>query len=108
MVTHPPVFAVGEQALVFLAGTSGRLPSVVGGEAGKRHIQVGEDGEETILPGFTLSEVGAQGTTGLSTLDDLAAVCPGLPQPPKLGSKARRADLVGIARRLGTPALAGL
>ncbi len=78
MVTHSPVFAVGEQALVFLAGASGRLPSVVGGEAGKRHVQVGEDGAETILPGFTVSEVGAGGTTGLSTLDDLAAVMPRL------------------------------
>lgn len=78
MVTHSPVFAVGEQALVFLAGASGRLPSVVAGEAGKRHIQVGEDGEEAILPGFTLSGVGAGGTTGLTTLDDLAAVLPRL------------------------------
>ena len=34
-VTHSPVFAVGENALIFLAGESGRLPRVVAGEAGK-------------------------------------------------------------------------
>ncbi len=78
MVTHSPVFAVGEQALVFLTGDSGRLPRVVAGEAGKRHIRIGEDGEETILPGFALSEAGAGGMTGLSTLDELASAMPGL------------------------------
>ena len=45
MVTHSPVFAIGDQALVFLTGKSGRLPQVVAGEAGKRHIRVTEDGE---------------------------------------------------------------
>ena len=74
-VTHSPVFAVGEHALVFLTGESGRLPRVVAGEAGKRHIRAGEDGEQTILPGFAVS---AGGTTGLSTLDDLAAAMPRL------------------------------
>ena len=34
-VTHSPQFAVGERALVFLAGESGRLPRVVAGEAGE-------------------------------------------------------------------------
>jgi hypothetical protein len=77
-VTHQPVFAIGERALVFLSGASGRLPRVVGGEAGKRHIRVGEDGEQTILPGFALSEVGPGDRTGLSTLDDVAAALPGL------------------------------
>ena len=78
MVTHSPVFAIGEQALVFLAGASGRLPSVVAGEAGKRHIRIEDDGEATILPGFARSDVGAGDTTGLSTLDDLAAALPKL------------------------------
>ena len=77
-VTHSPVFSVGEQALVFLAGESGRLPRVVAGEAGKRHIRTGENGEQTIPPGFALSDGGAGGTTGLGTLDDLAAAMPGL------------------------------
>ena len=77
-VTHSPVFAVGEQALVFLAGDSGRLPRVVAGEAGKRHLRVGDDGEQTILPGFAVSEGGIAGITGLSTLDDLAMALPRL------------------------------
>lgn len=78
MVTHSPRFAIGERALVFLAGESGRLPRVVGGEAGKRHLRPGEDGAETILPGFALSEVRAGESRGLSTLDDLAAALPRL------------------------------
>ena len=78
MVTHSPVFTIGEHTLVFLAGDSGRLPRVVAGEAGKRHVRVGEDGEETILPGFAVSEGRAGGITGLSTLDDLAVAMPGL------------------------------
>jgi len=77
-VTHSPIFAIGERALVFLAGDSGRLPEVVAGEAGKRHIRLGGDGQETILPGFALFEAGADRVTGLSTLDDLARAMPGL------------------------------
>ena len=78
MVTHSPVLSVGEQALVFLAGDSGRLPRVVAGEAGKRHIRVGDDGEQTILPGFALSQFGAGTMTGLGTLDELARAMPRL------------------------------
>ena len=78
MVTHSPVFAVGEHTLVFLAGESGRLPEVVAGEAGKRHIRISDDSEETILPGFAVSEPGTGRTAGLDTLDDLAAAMPRL------------------------------
>lgn len=78
MVTHSPVFAIGEQALVFLDGDSGRLPRVVAGEAGKRHIRIADDGEQTILPGFAVSVPGADRTAGLDTLDDLAAAMPRL------------------------------
>ena len=77
-VTHSPVFAVGEHALVFLTGESGRLPRVVAGEAGKRHIRTGADGAQTILPGFAVSDGGVGGTTGIGTLDDLAATMPEL------------------------------
>lgn len=74
MVTHSPRFSVGERALVFLSGESGRLPRVVAGEAGKRHLREGEDGQELILPAFALSE-GAGGTASLiSDLEDLATV----------------------------------
>ena len=78
-VTHSPVFSVGERALVFLAGEGGRLPRVVGGEAGKRHLRTGEDGEAVILPGFALSGPGAGGRTELRNLDDLANALPRLP-----------------------------
>ena len=75
---HVPVFSVGEAALVFLAGDSGRLPRVVAGEAGKRHLRTGEDGEELILPGFVLYGAGDGGRTELNTLDDLAGALPRL------------------------------
>lgn len=77
-VTHVPVFGVGERALVFLAGESGRLPRVVAGEAGKRHIRAGEDGEEAILPGFAVAGPGAGGRTPLRTLGDLDIAIRGL------------------------------
>ena len=78
MVTHSPVFAIGEKALVFLTGDGGRLLRLVGGEAGKRHIRIGEDGEEVFLPGFPLSGAGTGGRTRLSTLDELAGAMPRL------------------------------
>ena len=77
-VTHVPVFSVGEKALVFLAGDSGRLPRVVAGEAGKRHLQTGDDGEELILPGFVLSGARDGGMTELTTLNELAGALPRL------------------------------
>ena len=78
MVTHSAVFSVGERALVFLRGDSGRLPQVVAGEAGKRHLRMGEDGGQVILPGFALDEAGSGAMVGLDTLDDLGRAMPGL------------------------------
>lgn len=72
MVTHSPRFSVGERALVFLAGESGRLPRVVAGEAGKRHLREGDDGQELILPGFALSEGTGGAASQISDLEDLA------------------------------------
>lgn len=72
MVTHSPRFSVGERALVFLAGESGRLPRVVAGEAGKRHLRGGEDGRELILPAFALSEGPGGAASQISDLEDLA------------------------------------
>ena len=69
--THSAQFQVGERALVFLAGASGRLPRVTSGEAGKRHLRTGEDGRDRILPGFALAEPDSGGV-GFDTLDDLA------------------------------------
>lgn len=74
--THSAQFMVGERALVFLTGESGRLPRVTSGEAGKRHLRTGEDGSDRILPGFALVE-SDPGRTGFDTLDDLAAALSG-------------------------------
>ena len=74
--THSAQFTVGERALVFLAGESGRLPRVTSGEAGKRHLRTDEDGSDRILPGFALVE-SDPGRTGFDTLDDLAAALAG-------------------------------
>lgn len=71
-VTHSRVFSIGERTLVFLAGDNGRLPRMVAGEAGKRHLRIGDDGQGWILPGFVVSEDGNGGVTELATLDDLA------------------------------------
>lgn len=71
IATHSAQFMVGERALVFLTGASGRLPRVTAGEAGKRHLRTGEDGTDRILPGFALSEPSPAGA-GFDTLDDLA------------------------------------
>ena len=69
--THSAQFMVGERALVFLTGESGRLPRVTSGEAGKRHLRTDGDGTDRILPGFALAEPNSGGM-GFDTLDDLA------------------------------------
>jgi len=74
--THSAQFMVGERALVFLTGESGRLPRVTSGEAGKRHLRTGEDGTDRILPGFALAE-SDPGRMGFDTLDHLAAALSG-------------------------------
>ena len=71
IATHSAQFMVGERALVFLSGESGRLPRVTSGEAGKRHLRTDDDGGDRILPGFALAE-SDRGGIGLDTLDDLA------------------------------------
>ena len=74
--THSAQFMVGERALVFLTGESGRLPRVTSGEAGKRHLRTDEDGIDRILPGFALAAPDSGGM-GFDTLDDLAAALSG-------------------------------
>ena len=69
--THSAQFIVGERALVFLAGESGRLPRVTSGEAGKRHLRTDEHGTDRILPGFALAGSDPR-DGGFDTLDDLA------------------------------------
>ena len=76
IATHSAQFMMGERALVFLSGESGRLPRVTAGEAGKRHLRTDDDGTERILPGFALSESGVA-PGGFDTLDDLAEALSG-------------------------------
>lgn len=76
IATHSAQFLMGERALVFLTGESGRLPRVTAGEAGKRHLRTEDDGTERILPGFALSEASDFGA-GFDTLDDLAEALSG-------------------------------
>ena len=71
IATHSAQFSVGERALVFLSGESGRLPHVTSGEAGKRHLRADENDADRILPGFALDESGGR-NEGFDTLDDLA------------------------------------
>ena len=71
IATHSAQFTVGERALVFLSGASGRLPRVTSGEAGKRYLRTDESGADRILPGFLL-DAPAGGNEGLDNLDDLA------------------------------------
>ena len=78
LVTHSPRFSVGERSLVFLGRPKGLLPRVVGGQAGKRHIRVEEDGSQTIFPGFSLANSAAGTSENLNTLDELAVVVPRL------------------------------
>ena len=74
--THSAQFMVGERALVFLTGESGRLPRVTSGEAGKRHLRTDDDGSDRILPGFALAE-SDRGGMGFDTLDELARALSG-------------------------------
>ena len=71
MATHSPQFRVGERALVFLTGASGRLPRVTSGEAGKRHLRTDGDGADRILPSFVREASGGAGAR-FDTLDELA------------------------------------
>ena len=76
IATHSAQFMMGERAVVFLTGESGRLPRVTAGEAGKRHLRTEADGSQRVLPGFALS--GAKGhSVGFDTLDDLAEALSG-------------------------------
>ena len=51
MVSEMPRFSIGERVVVFLRGSGGRLPSVVGGPEGKIALDAGpgeEDGEHAL------------------------------------------------------------
>ena len=70
MVSEMPHFRVGEETVVFLRGTRGRLPSVLGGPEGKMPLSRREDGTLALLfPIQAASSSGAHETS--HDLDDL-------------------------------------
>ena len=77
-VTHTPRFELGERALVFLRSGGGRLPTVVGMEAGKRHLAADEDGSERIRPEFHWNPGDAGPAVALATVEELATALPRL------------------------------
>lgn len=70
MVSEMPHFRVGEETVVFLRGTRGRLPSVLGGSEGKLPLSRGEDGDLALL--FPIRTPSPDGSTAVThRLDDL-------------------------------------
>ena len=70
MVSEMPHFREGESTVVFLRGTRGRLPSVLGGPEGKMPLSRAEDGSLRLLfPIRAASASGAEQAT--HELDDL-------------------------------------
>ena len=76
MVSEMPHFREGEETVVFLRGTRGRLPSVLGGVEGKMPLSRADDGSLSLL--FPI-QVAADGRAGGATheLDDLESLVRG-------------------------------
>ncbi len=70
MVSEMPHFRVGEETVVFLRGTRGRLPSVLGGPEGKMPLSRGEDGTLALLFPIRAASSGT-GSEASHQLDDL-------------------------------------
>lgn len=76
MVSEMPHFREGEETVVFLRGTRGRLPSVLGGVEGKMPLSRADDGSLSLL--FPIP-VASDGRAGAATheLDDLESLVRG-------------------------------
>ena len=76
MVSEMPHFREGETTLVFLRGTRGRLPSVLGGPEGKMPLSRADDGSLSLL--FPI-QVASDGDASAATreLDDLESLVRG-------------------------------
>ena len=76
MVSEMPHFREGEETVVFLRGTRGRLPSVLGGVEGKMPLSRADDGSLSLL--FPIP-VASDGHAGAATheLDDLESLVRG-------------------------------
>ncbi len=76
MVSEMPHFREGETAVVFLRGTRGRLPSVLGGVEGKMPLSRADDGSLSLLfPIRTAS--GSSASQATHELDDLESLVRG-------------------------------
>ncbi len=76
MVSEMPHFRVGEETVVFLRGTRGRLPSVLGGVEGKMPLSRAEDGSLSLL--FPIRAASGSGAgQGTHELDDLESLVRG-------------------------------
>ena len=76
MVSEMPHFRVGEDTVVFLRGTRGRLPSVLGGVEGKMPLSRAEDGSLSLL--FPIRAAPASEGSGVThELDDLESLVRG-------------------------------
>lgn len=76
MVSEMPHFQEGESTVVFLRGTRGRLPSVLGGPEGKMPLSRGDDGSLSLL--FPIRAASASGARHAThALDDLERVVRG-------------------------------
>ncbi len=76
MVSEMPHFRVGEDTVVFLRGTRGRLPSVLGGVEGKMPLSRASDGSLSLL--FPIRAAPASEASGVThALDDLESLVRG-------------------------------
>ena len=76
MVSEMPHFREGEETVVFLRGTRGRLPSVLGGVEGKMPLSRADDGSLSLL--FPIQAASASGTNEAThELDDLESLVRG-------------------------------
>ena len=76
MVSEMPHFREGEETVVFLRGSRGRLPSVLGGVEGKLPLSRADDGSLSLL--FPIRAASASGASEAShELDDLESLVRG-------------------------------
>ena len=76
MVSEMPHFRLGEETVVFLRGTRGRLPSVLGGVEGKMPLSRADDGSLNLM--FPIRVASASGTSEAThVLDDLESLVRG-------------------------------
>lgn len=76
MVSEMPHFREGEETVVFLRGTRGRLPSVLGGVEGKMPLSRADDGSLSLL--FPIQAAPANEAGGVThELDDLESLVRG-------------------------------